>query len=149
MKTLRGDLWSLHAEGHWCCIPTNGTVKGSRELVMGRGVAKDAAIRFPWIPLALGDVVEKSGNKVVLLPSARLISFPTKNYWRNPSCLKLIENSALQLLDCWPIITNAFTPAPLPVCLPKVGCGLGGLSWDSEVYPLLNQILDDNFIAVI
>lgn len=32
----------------------------------------------------------------------------------------------------------------LPVYLPKIGCGLGGLDWDTEVKPIVEK-LDDEF----
>lgn len=34
----------------------------------------------------------------------------------------------------------------LPVYLPKIGCGLGGLSWENEVYPLIKRIINTHDI---
>ena len=33
------------------------------------------------------------------------------------------------------------------VALPRPGCGKGGLSWESDVRPLLSSVLDDRFIV--
>lgn len=30
----------------------------------------------------------------------------------------------------------------LPIYIPKIGCGLGGLKWDEEVYPVLKTVHD-------
>ena len=72
-----------------------------------------------------------------------VISFPTKHHWRAKSDLKLIENSAEKLLN--------FAKIGLVwkhIWLPVVGCGLGGLDWDTQVKPLLSSILDDRFTVV-
>jgi O-acetyl-ADP-ribose deacetylase (regulator of RNase III) len=30
----------------------------------------------------------------------------------------------------------------LPVYMPKIGCGLGGLSWNDDVWPILHKLVD-------
>lgn len=35
----------------------------------------------------------------------------------------------------------------LPIYMPKIGCGLGGLSWDREVFPIIES-LDKSFSRV-
>jgi len=80
------------------------------------------------------------GWKNHITPRA-LISFPTKEHWKDPSILKLIEQSAEQLLG----LTQAFNLTN--VLLPRPGCGAGQLSWD-VVRPMLHGILDDRFTAV-
>jgi hypothetical protein len=73
--------------------------------------------------------------------SYHLISFPTKEHWRDPSILKLIERSAEELLG----LAAAFNFTN--VLIPRPGCGAGQLSWD-DVRPVLDGILDDRFVAV-
>lgn len=34
------------------------------------------------------------------------------------------------------------------VALPRIGCGLGGLSWQDCVQPMLAQHLDDRFVVL-
>lgn len=119
---------------------------------MGMGVAAEAATRFPGLRQTLGRAVRASGNVPVVCPSSRIISFPTKHHWRNTSDLTLIRASANQLMLCWPIVVEFTTMAgmsPLPICLPKVGCGYGGLDWDTQVYPVLRDTLDENYIVVL
>lgn len=33
-----------------------------------------------------------------------------------------------------------------PVYIPRIGCGLGGLSWEDQVQPILEQLVDENEI---
>jgi hypothetical protein len=152
MQIHRGNLWEYHRRGHWVCVTTNGVVTGKGLLVMGKGVALDAASRFPGLPLALGQKVRQEGNKLFLFPNERIISFPTKHHWRDNSDLTLIRESTESLRMCWPIVSQVSTMTgvqPLPICLPKVGCGNGGLDWNAQVLPLLNGLLDDNYIAIL
>jgi hypothetical protein len=51
VKEVFGDLWGF---GGIIVITTNGFVKRDRTCVMGRGCAKQAAIRFPGLPNKLG-----------------------------------------------------------------------------------------------
>lgn len=136
-----GDLWQKHAEGHYIVIPTNGVVI-ERRLVMGAGLAKQAKERFPRLPEELGYRVSRIGNLVMRFEREHLYSFPTKNHWKDRSDLQLIGNSAWQLqlsMNRW----------QLPVIyLPRVGCGLGQLCWETEVKPVLKPYFDDRFIIL-
>lgn len=38
--------------------------------------------------------------------------------------------------------------AQLPLYLPRIGCGLGGLSWDTQVGPLLAGLVDEYDVEV-
>jgi hypothetical protein len=59
----------------------------------------------------------------------KIILFPTKEDWRNPSKICWIENGLKSLLKA--ITTES-------IALPKLGCGLGGLDW-KQVKPLLEK----------
>lgn len=59
-----------------------------------------------------------------------IINFPTKNHWREKSKLEYIE---LGLEDLKKQILNRKIKS---IALPKLGCGLGGLSW-KDVKPLI------------
>jgi len=152
MRTQSGSLWHYHAMGHWVCIPTNGVVNRQGLLVMGKGLAWDAAKRFPGLRSNWGELVAALGNQPFAYPPGQLISFPTKHHWVNPSDLSLIRSSAKNLTLWWPHVASSYTMAskePLPICLPKVGCGNGGLDWETQVRPILSELLDDNYMAVI
>jgi hypothetical protein len=58
--------------------------------------------------------------------------------WKAKSDLALIKHSAEELVE----LTDEMKWKK--VCLPRVGCGHGELSWQS-VYDLINPILDDRF----
>lgn len=139
MKTAVADLWKLHATGSvWVVVPTNGVTAPNGHAVMGKGVAKDAAARFRGLTRALGTQLLLNGNHVYPFPEYRIFTFPTKNDWREPSSIELIRQSTEELSKL---------SFGLLVALPHVGCGEGGLNWNS-VYPVLSEILDDRFLAV-
>ena len=150
MQTMRGDLWGMHGEGHWVCVTTNGVV-GSSGLVMGAGIAKEAAIRYPELKAHWGDGVMKHGNVPMCYIPGRLLSFPTKHHWRHPSDLPLIQSSAKKLVEWWTFVEAWYKMSgeePKPICLPKPGCGNGGLLW-SQVEPAISGMLNDNFIVML
>lgn len=123
------------------CVTTNGIVKASGSLVMGAGVAKEAARRFPELPHLLGQLVDEKGNHVFIIEKFGIASFPTKHDWKNNSDIDLIAQSCRELK--W--LSKKWDY----VILPRVGCGLGGLDWDNQVKPVVETYLDeDKFIVV-
>lgn len=139
MKEDIGNLWEYPAE--YRCITTNGVLNSRSELIMGAGVALEAKRRFPGLPAKLGKYVYVFGNRPFICPTERIITFPTKQDWRNKSSLVLISLSAQHLLriaDKWNIRS---------IAIPRPGCGNGGLSWD-DVKPILSPLLDDRFVVV-
>jgi hypothetical protein len=111
---------------------------------MGKGVALEAARRWPRLPCWLGANVRISGNHVYRLSKEDglwIVSFPTKEDWRNPSRIQLIEQSAHELFSL------TAQQGWKQVCLPPPGCGLGGLKW-KDVEAVLRPILDDRFIVL-
>ena len=152
MLIQQGNLWEFHSQGYWICIPTNGIVNSQGLLVMGKGVALEAAQRFPGLRANWGELVKAEGNQPIPYPPGRLISFPTKHHWKDPSDLPLIRASATKLTSWWHLVASSYTMAHkeiLPLCLPKVGCGCGGLDWESQVEPILSWILNNNYMAVV
>ena len=135
-----GDLWEAHALGHWVAITTNGITRRDGHAVMGRGVAKQAAERFPAFPEAFGSRLRDHGNHVHLFSRERIITFPVKYHWRDPADLKLIRQSAQELQERFPFWK-------VPCYLVRPGCGNGRLSWD-QVRPVIAPILDNRFIVV-
>lgn len=137
MKEIIGNLWDFHRQGHWVVITTNGVVRRDGACVMGRGVARQAARKFPHLPYELGAKIKAHGNRVHVFSAYRLITFPVKHRWWEKADISLIAISSQQLQR-------------LPfrkVYLVRPGCGNGQLDWD-EVKPLLEQHLDDRFIVV-
>jgi hypothetical protein len=143
MKEIKTNIWNFHRAGFWIVIPTNGFVKNDGECVMGRGLAKQAAIKFPSLPKELGDRLKEYGNVIFTFHKYRIITFPVKHQWMEMANLELIEKSAKSLRD--DIFKYNLSGILTPVYLPKVGCGNGKLSWE-KVKPILEKYLDDRFI---
>lgn len=144
MIEAKGNIWEYHNKGYLTVIPTNGALKNNGENVMGKGLALQAKQRFPDLPLKLGTAIKYNGNNVYLFPEYRTISFPVKHHWSEKADLRLINTSALQLLDVLEMIVAS---VPIKVALPKVGCGAGNLNWE-EVKPILSKHLDEQFTVV-
>jgi len=141
MLELTGNLWNYHAAGIPICITTNGFTRRDGACVMGRGIAKQAANKFPNLPLAVGRLIQAYGMEVRFLHEYNLIVFPVKYVWSEPADLDLIELSAFQLLEL--VNEHGFST----VALPRPGCGNGQLKWE-DVKPRLNTMLDDRFEIV-
>ena len=162
MRETTGDLFAHNSNGpEAICITTNGYVNAQGANTMGKGCAGEAKQRWPGIQVVVGSSIRREGNicqaltqevaghlvlpvrgpwEVIEVPY-HVLMFPTKNHWREPSDLKLIEGSARQLVDL------AEQHGWRSVVLPRPGCGAGQLSWD-DVRPLLSDILDDRFWAI-
>jgi len=130
-----GNMW------YSCCdyvaVTTNNQIKRNGCLVMGAGVAKQAALRFPELPRLLAEHVSKNGNVPAVFDKMGIVTFPTKYNWRNPSDIELIRESAQTLVN--------IIPADKTVAMSRPGCGNGNLEW-SDVKTILEPILDDRFI---
>ncbi len=109
---------------------------------MGAGLAKQAANRFPDLPLRAGQMLRQLPRaRLLFFPDYQLIHFPTKRSWREFSDLSLIATllPALKQFVDEQKIENVYLPA--------LGCGLGGLSW-FRVKTFLEKELDDRFTVV-
>ncbi|WP_072620453.1 DarT ssDNA thymidine ADP-ribosyltransferase family protein [Spirulina major] len=128
--------------------------------VMGKGLASTAKYRFPDVYVAYQDLCrskeivmgrpylykreisafddlrdkdlsdDRTGSN---LPTWFLL-FPTKNHWRNQSSLTDIEQGMQWLVD------NYKDQEIQSLAMPALGCGLGGLSWET-VGPLMCSFL--------
>jgi hypothetical protein len=118
-----GDLWEVHAQGYWVAITTNSVIRANGHGVMGAGLAKQAADRFPRLPSLLGTHLRQFGNIPASIPSMRIVTLPTKHHFRTASDLALIQRSLqhIQLILTRERIDQLYCPRP--------GCGLGQLSW--------------------
>lgn len=134
MRELTGDVWEYHVQGDWVGVTTNGIVKANGEAVMGKGIAKVAALRFPELPGKLAIRLLEFGNVFQVFEDYRLVTFPTKHDWKNDSSIELIEQSAKQLA------LFLQTRTDINVYLPRPGCGNGNLTW-KQVRPVLETYL--------
>lgn len=107
--------------------------------VMGAGLAKEFARRYPAMvrpyaaACASGDL--RPGTLWLWrTPEKWVLCFPTKQHWRNPARLELIEQGLLEFVRTYRarrIESAAF---------PQLGCGLGGLDWET-VQPAMERHL--------
>jgi hypothetical protein len=137
MTEIKGNIWDFWNKGYWIAITTNVFVRANGKAVMGRGVALQAARRFPELPKRLGSRIQQYGNHVFSFTDYRLFTFPVKHFWFEKADLELIACSARELardLDG-------------RVYLPRPGCGNGQLDWN-VVKPMLTGLLDDRFVIV-
>lgn len=147
------DLWSLHQAGFYACDPTNLTLDAAGRAVMGAGISRVVRERWPGAPERLGRWIsaysapgvkpgqaarpdECTGRLVFLDRTARLVYLPTKYNWRERADLALIKRGLGELAA----LLRAHPD--LRVALPRLGSGLGGLTWEDEVCPLLMAALD-------
>jgi hypothetical protein len=125
--------------------------------IMGAGVAKQAATRFPHLRRVWGlhaqQTVEVAGQRAAIAYDtfSRCFFLPTKYDWRDSSELGLIDEMTRHLAGFHAKLRSPSTPIPhldnAIVALPLLGCGFGGLSRE-EVLPILEQHLDDHFTLV-
>lgn len=136
MNEIVGDIWTFH-DGNFIVIPTNGDWNRRGDAVMGRGLALQAATRFPHLPQQLGDSLKSFGNHVHLFGDFRIITFPVKHHWHDNANIKLIEASSRELkLMIKMIVDLGFTGT---IYMPHVGCGYGRLSW-----PIVKPVVERN-----
>jgi hypothetical protein len=148
MQEIQGDFWEIvgTAEPSIICVTTNGIVKNNGELVMGAGIARQFAERFPELPHELGERVNHTGNIVfhLVYPPCKhtIASFPTKHDWRGSSNLSLVKRSATHLKNLTTKLNrNLYTVRP--------GCGNGHLNWERQVKPILKEVgWDDRFFII-
>ena len=150
MRIENGNLFDLVSDGDAMCVTTNGIVKKDGNAVMGAGIAKTFALMFPELPSILGRKIKKYGNHAYYLEEItnydnifHILSFPTKNHYKELSSIELIEQSCYELIDILDEhyeISRCYFPLP--------GCGKGGLN-HKDVIPIISKILDNRFILVI
>ncbi|SRR6266576_587355 len=128
-----GDIWKAQKENDWICITTNGNIKKDGRLVMGKGIALEAATKFPTLPYFLAEKVKSHGNLPFMFNEFNLISFPTKNNWWEDSDPKLIENSCLLIAK----MEDRFAFSSSRILIPRPGCNNGNLSYMKVVRPIL------------
>ncbi len=133
MKIIKGNIWSCHSKGY-IVIPTNGVVKNNGENVMGAGLALQAKNKYPCLPILLGSELKERGNIPILFKHYKIITFPTKNHYKDKSDINLIERSCYYL-------SNLIIPQE-EIYMPKIGCGCGQLIW-KEVKSIIDKHLPE------
>ena len=139
------DIFTLPKnESEAMCVTTNGIIKSNGRAVMGRGLALSVENHY-HVADKLADNIRNNGNvpcDLGIYDGFHILSFPTKNDWRNDSDINLITDSAKKL------VTLADTLNLTKIYSVKPGCGNGNLSWNTQVEPVLSKIFDDRFIII-
>ena len=137
MREVVDNIWKCHkaSPSHWVVVSTNGFVKSNGACVMGRGIALEAARKFPTLPFELGKKLRDEGNHVFMWHEYGLVTFPVKHAWWEVADLVLLRRSALELAAMFKGRTDI-------VCMPKVGCANGKLEW-AVVKPVLESAFKD------
>lgn len=126
--------------------------------VMGAGLAKQFKDRYPemfsWYQEKCSSEKIKLGQiDIWINPNAfrsdirctdygefaEIICMPTKNHWKDSSDLNWI---ILALQDLREYVTVNYAPS-CSIAIPKIGCGLGGLNWETQVKPEIEKYLGD------
>lgn len=152
---VQNDIWNYHPN-HWIVIPTNLGWKPDGSAVMGAGLAKDAADRYPELARWYGAKNRHRDSHqplVDLYHPKKLIMLPTKrlNYakpflsWKFNSDVELIEQSLKSLV----IEVEKFGGCGIDeVYLSPPGCGNGNLEW-GDVRQMLFDVLNPSKVAFV
>ena len=126
-----GDIFS--SDAHVLVNPVNCVG------VMGKGLALQFKKRYPkmyetYVEWCHDKYITVGQPQLYTASTPRILLFPTKLHWRNPSTLYMIDESLYRVAERyqeWNITSIAF---------PKIGTGEGGLSWDA-VKPMIESYL--------
>jgi len=135
-----GDIWEYAEQGYTVAVTTNGSLTRDQRAIFGRGVARQAALRFPGLAEKLGSLLLERGNHVFDL-GCGIVSYPVEETpWSLPD-VRIIARSAEELR----ILTDRSEWSRIIV--PRPGCGGGGLAW-KDVRPLLAPWFDGRFTVI-
>lgn len=117
--------------------------------VMGAGLAKQAKDTFSDIFTQYQQALrsgELTINKVVVVTCGTqpLVLFPTKIDWKNPSELIWVTNGLKYLKDNY----TTLGLSGMQIWMPKLGCGWGGLKWDS-VRPVIQNYFQNHPLEIV
>lgn len=145
----RGDMWSVFGTTDWFLITTNPIVNKAGLAVMGRGMAKQAADRFPALRADLASRIKSrklAGNlcgayTIGAYDGTKVGCFMVKDHWKEQARLSLISQSCQDL--CEVIDSNAVVhDYPIRVDLNFPGIGNGGLAREA-VLPIIERLPDN------
>jgi O-acetyl-ADP-ribose deacetylase (regulator of RNase III) len=127
MQTIICSINTVGAMGKGIALKFKNHIPGLYDFY--RGIYRDPPPHYPSVNRL--EIFEVDTERKVLL-------LPTKDHWRFPSKLHLIEENLRQLAERY----QEFGITSL--ALPAIGCGhnTGQLSWEQQVRPLVYGHLD-------
>lgn len=116
--------------------------------VMGAGLALAFRQRYPamfaeYRRMCLRGRLRPGALHIWRGPEKTIVNLPTKADWRLPSRLEYIEAGLAAFSATWREYGIS------SVSFPRLGCGRGGLDWESQVRPLMERYLCDLPISVL
>jgi hypothetical protein len=137
MRKARGNIWKLAGVLDHIVIPTSIGWRKDGSAVLGRGLARQAADKWPQLPLIYGEICQQRGVETPVCPirppglnPRNLLLFPVKplnvaqpwQSWNQPADILLIRRSLRELEELLPqLVGNK------DIWIPDVGCGNGQL----------------------
>lgn len=108
--------------------------------VMGKGIAKNFKEIYPdmfkeYQSLCERKLLDTGKLWIYKTPHKWILNFPTKRHWRQPSKLEYIEEGLKKFVSTYA------EKGISSISFPLLGCGNGGLDWESEVQPLMEKYL--------
>jgi O-acetyl-ADP-ribose deacetylase (regulator of RNase III) len=113
--------------------------------VMGKGLALEFRLRYMKMFLVYMDLCRKGEMRIgrismCTVKGGSVLLFPTKKHWRDPSKVSYIEKG---LMGYRHAVLAGYMMFQDSIAFPALGCGLGGLDFDSQVRPLMEKYLSD------
>lgn len=148
----KGDMWSVFGKTDLFVITTNPVVNKQGLAVMGRGIARQAADRFPTIRkdfadrlkyLTLPDVMFRYTGYIGKYDNQPILYFMVKDHWANDARLDYIDNACKELVQS--LMTRCVEPKYMMstrVDLNFPGIGNGKLKRE-DVLPIIEQLPDN------
>lgn len=118
---------------------------------MGKGVAKWFRQAYPEMYQVYRRLCETGEIRIGRVfvwwtQNHAVINLPTKRHWKNPSRPEDIEVGLKVLASARAhFYGDAMDPS---IAIPRLGCGTGGLDWDTQVEPLVRKHLDRFTVTV-
>lgn len=139
LNEITGDVWEIAEKGDALCILTNNSIYDGKN-PMGGGIAYEALRRNPNIDEVVAKAIKK--NIMFIAEDAQsgivLLRFPTKHEISDMySDIELVKSS-LSSLHLFAKLNSG-----VKIYLPRPGCGIGGLDWETEVKSLCEEKLGD------
>jgi len=115
---------------------------------MGKGIALEFKKKYPemfkeYQALCKSGALDIGQLWLYKSPEKWVLNFPTKRDWRNKSQIEYIDIGLKRFVEIYE------ADAIKSISFPRLGSGLGGLSWENEVQPLMKRYLNPLPIEII
>lgn len=163
-EVIGKDIFDQISEFDAICITTNCSLDDQFNNMMGGGLAGAAANRWPLLPEIYGKLLMVAPDVPVILgwtcrhnsllfcsslkslsadelinEPVAVVAFPTMHSIMEPASLDLVKRSATLLVEL------AFSHDWKKISIGRPGAGIGGLDWESQVKPAIEEIFDYRF----